>query len=254
MIGKELAKKISAAVFWLLIWQLAAMAMKKSIIFVGPADMLRSLGEQIQKKEFWLSVGNSSFKIMGGFLFAFLCAVLTAAAAFRLKWLKILLEPVVQLAKSVPVASFVVLLLILAGSENLSLFIVFLMVFPIIYVNMVQGLEHVDVQMLEMARVFHMSPWKKFLYIYHPAFLPFLISGSKVALGMSWKSGVAAEIIGVPSHSIGERLYMAKIYLNTDSLFAWTLVIIVLSMAYEKLFLGLLKKLGGKTWKGDRRR
>lgn len=254
MIGKELAKKISAAVFWLLIWQLAAMAMKNSIVFVGPVDMFRSLGEQIQEKEFCLSVGNSSLKIMGGFLIAFLCAVFTAAAAFRLKWLKILLEPVVQLAKSVPVASFVVLLLILAGSENLSLFIVFLMVFPIIYVNMLHGLEHVDVQMLEMARVFHMSPWKKFLYIYRPAFLPFLISGSKVALGMSWKSGVAAEIIGVPSHSIGERLYMAKIYLNTDSLFAWTLVIIVLSMAYEKLFLGLLKKLGGKTWKGDRRR
>ena len=254
MTGKETAKKISAAVFWLIIWQLAAMAMKNSIVFVGPADMLRSLGEQIQEKEFWLSVGNSSFKIMGGFLIAFWCAVLTAAAAFRLKWLKILLEPVVQLAKSVPVASFVVLLLILAGSKNLSLFIVFLMVFPIIYVNMGQGLDHVDVQMLEMARVFHMNPWKKFLYVYRPAFLPFLISGSKVALGMSWKSGVAAEIIGVPSHSIGERLYMAKIYLNTDSLFAWTLVIIVLSLAFEKIFLELLKKMGGKSWKGDGRR
>ena len=68
---------------------------------------------------------------------------------------------------------------------------------------------------------------------------------------MSWKSGVAAEIIGVPSYSIGERLYMAKIYLNTDSLFAWTLVIIVLSLIFEKIFLGLLKKTGGKSWKED---
>ena len=241
-----MAKKIAVAVFWLLIWQLAAMAMKNSIVFVGPVDMLRSLGEQIGQKEFWLSVGNSSLRIMGGFLIAFLCAVLTAAEAFRLKWLKILLEPVVQLAKAVPVASFVVLLLILAGSKSLSFFIVFLMVFPIIYVNMGQGLEHVNVQMLEMASVFRMNPWKKFLYIYRPAFMPFLISGSKVALGMSWKSGVAAEIIGVPSHSIGERLYMAKIYLNTDSLFAWTLVIIVLSLLFEKMLLRLLKKMGGR--------
>lgn len=249
-----MAKRITAAVFWLLIWQLAAMAMKNSIVFVGPVDMLRSLGEQIREKEFWLSVGNSSFKIMSGFLIAFLCAVFTAVAAFRVKWLKILLEPVIQLAKAVPVASFVVLLLILAGAKNLSFFIVFLMVFPIIYVNMGQGLEHVDVQMLEMARVFRMSSWKKFLYIYRPAFLPFLVSGAKVALGMSWKSGVAAEIIGVPSYSIGERLYMAKIYLNTDSLFAWTLVIIVLSLIFEKIFLGLLKKTGGKSWKEDAHR
>ena len=165
-----------------------------------------------------------------------------------------LVYPFMAAVKSVPVASFVVLLLILAGAKNLSFFIVFLMVFPIIYVNMGQGLEHVDVQMLEMARVFRMSSWKKFLYIYRPAFLPFLVSGAKVALGMSWKSGVAAEIIGVPSYSIGERLYMAKIYLNTDSLFAWTLVIIVLSLIFEKIFLGLLKKTGGKSWKEDAHR
>ena len=81
-----------------------------------------------------------------------------------------------------------------------------------------------------------MSPWKQFLYLYRPAFLPFLISGSKIALGMSWKSGVAGEIIGVPSHSIGEQLYMAKIYLNTESLFAWTLVIILLSIFLKSSF------------------
>lgn len=248
---KEMWKKAAAVIFWLIIWQAAAMVMKNSIIFVGPADMLRSLWEQMSGREFWLSVGNSVLKIMGGFLAAFFSAVLMAGLAFRLNWLKILLEPVVQLAKSVPVASFVVLLLILAGSRNLSVFIVFLMVFPIIYVNMGQGLAKVDRKMLEVARVFGMSPWKQFLYIYRPAFLPFLVSGSRVALGMSWKSGVAAEIIGVPSHSIGERLYMAKIYLNTESLFAWTLVIIVLSLIFEKLFLWILKKFGGKVWKGE---
>lgn len=244
-------KKTAAVLFWIAVWQIAAVIMKDSIVFVGPMGMLRSLWSQMNGKEFWLSVGNSIVKIMGGFLAAFFSAVLTAGIAFRVQWLKILLEPVIQLAKSVPVASFVVLLLILAGSENLSIFIVFLMAFPIIYVNMGQGLERVDTKMLEMARVFDMKPWKKFLYIYRPVFLPYLISGSKVALGMSWKSGVAAEIIGVPSHSIGERLYMAKIYLNTESLFAWTLVIILLSIMFERMFLWGLKKFGGKTWKGE---
>lgn len=247
----EIWKKAAAIMFWLIIWQAAAIMMKNSIIFVGPVEMLRSLWEQMNGKEFWTSVGNSVFKIMSGFLAAFFGAVFAAGLAFRLNWLKILLEPIVLLAKSVPVASFVVLFLIFAGSGNLSVFIVFLMAFPIIYVNMGQGLEHLDKKMLEMANVFGMKPWKRFLYIYRPAFLPFLISGSRVALGMSWKSGVAAEIIGVPAHSIGERLYMAKIYLNTDSLFAWTLVIILLSLAFEKLFLWLLRKFGGKVWKGE---
>ena len=249
---KNLWKKASAVLFWIAVWQIAAVIMKDSIVFVGPADMLRSLWEQMKGKEFWMSVGNSIGKIMGGFLASFFSAVMAAGLAFRFSWLKILLEPVILLAKSVPVASFVVLLLILAGSENLSIFIVFLMAFPILYVNMGQGLEHVDKKMLEMACVFGMKPWKRFLYIYRPAFLPFLVSGAKVALGMSWKSGVAAEIIGVPSHSIGERLYMAKIYLNTESLFAWTLVIILLSMLFERLFLWALKIFGGRAWKGEK--
>lgn len=248
----DLWKKAAAILFWIAIWQIAAVIMKDSIVFVGPADMLRSLWEQIHGTEFWISVGNSIIKIMGGFLAAFFSALLMAGLAFRFSWLKILLEPVIVLAKSVPVASFVVLLLILAGSEYLSVFIVFLMVFPIIYVNMGQGLERVDKKMLEMARVYGMKPWKQFLYIYRPVFLPFLVSGARVALGMSWKSGVAAEIIGVPSHSIGERLYMAKIYLNTESLFAWTLVIIVLSMLFERIFLWGLKISGGKTWKEEK--
>lgn len=244
-------KKAAAILFWLVLWQIAATAMKDSIVFVGPSDMLASLWKQLNGKEFWLSIGRSTWKIMGGFLAAFFCGIVMAGIAFRFRWLKILLEPVILLAKSVPVASFVVLLLILAGSEKLSVWIVFLMVFPIIYVNMGQGLERVDVKMLEMASVFRMRTWKKFLYIYRPAFMPFLASGAKIALGMSWKSGVAAEIIGVPSHSIGERLYMAKIYLNTESLFAWTLVIILLSLVFERLFLWILRKFGGKTWKGE---
>lgn len=243
-------KKGAAILFWLLVWQIAALCMKNSIVFVGPINMLGSLLEQIQMAEFWLSLTNSMLKIMGGFLCAFAAGIFFAVLAWRFPLLETLLEPLVLLAKSVPVASLVVLLLILMGSENLSIVLVFLMAFPIIYVNMGQGLAHVDTQMLEMARVFHMRPLKQFLYLYRPAFLPFLISGSKIALGMSWKSGVAGEIIGVPAHSIGERLYMAKIYLNTESLFAWTLVIIFLSLFFEKLFLFLLKKAGGKAWKG----
>lgn len=251
MKNTSLWKKAEAIFFWLVLWQAAAVVMKDSIVFVGPAAMIRSLAEQIQGQEFWLSVLNSIGKIMGGFLLAFILGMAAAAAAFRMDWLKILLEPLIQLAKSVPVASFVVLLLILSGSEKLSVYIVFLMAFPLIYVNMGQGLEQVDQQMLEMADVFQMTSWRRFLYIYRPAFLPYLTGGCKVALGMSWKSGVAAEIIGVPAHSIGERLYMAKIYLDTESLFAWTLVIIVLSLLFEKIFLKLLKASGGKCFAGE---
>ena len=91
--------------------------------------------------------------------------------------------------------------------------------------------------------VFRMSVWRKIRFIYLPALVPHLVSGCRIALGMSWKSGAAAEVIGLPEHSIGEHLYMAKIYLETADLFAWTLVIILVSAVIEQMVLFLISRL-----------
>ena len=113
---------------------------------------------------------------------------------------------------------------------------------PMIYVNTLSGLEHTDRKLLEMALVFRMPLWKQVRYIYIPAVLPYLISGCRTALGMSWKSGVAAEVIGIPEGSIGEQLYYSKLYLDTAGLFAWTFVIIIVSAVFERIFLYFLGK------------
>lgn len=236
-----LGRKAGIICFWLVLWQFISIAVHNSIILVGPAEVAGALIAQIPTAEFWRTIGLTFGKISTGFLGAFLAGSLTGSAACRFPFLKDLLEPVMVLVKSVPVASFVILALIWIGSRNLSVFIAFLVVFPMIYINTIAGLHSAEPQLLEMARVFHMSGWKKFRYIYWPALLPYLISGANISLGMSFKSGIAAEVIGVPDHSIGEKLYMAKIYLSTADLFAWTLVIIVISGLFEKVFIELLK-------------
>ena len=147
------------------------------------------------------------------------------------------------LIKSVPVASFVILALIWIGSRNLAVFTSFLVVVPMVYVSTLSGMKHTDKKLLEMARVFRMPMWKRIHYIYVPALLPYLVNGCRTALGMSWKSGVAAEVIGIPEGSIGEQLYYSKLYLDTAGLFAWTFVIIIISALFERFFLYLLKKI-----------
>lgn len=238
--GKKI--KISAVLFWLLNWQIAALIWKDSIVFVGPVDMMRALIDQAGSSSFWISIARSFLCIMGGFLAAFAAAALLAVLTAVFPVLGALLEPVVTLQKSVPMASLVVLFLILVGSRYLLVAVVFFMAFPILYTNIGEGITHADPAMLQMAEVFRMPLRSRFLYIYRPAVWPFLLGGGKIAVGMSWKAGVAAEIIGVPSYTIGEHLYLSKIYLNTDSLFAWTLVIIVLSVFTEKTFLWVLRK------------
>ncbi len=123
------------------------------------------------------------------------------------------------------------------------MFIAFLVVVPMIYSSTLAGLKSADRRLLEMARVFSMPFWKRLRFIYIPAVLPYLMSGCRTALGMSWKSGIAAEVIGIPGQSIGEQLYYAKLYLDTAGLFAWTFVIILASSAFEALFLWLLGRI-----------
>ncbi len=239
-------RRIMIILFWLAVWQLAGLVIRNDIIFASPADVARSFAALLPDPGFWISIGWSFGKILAGFFLAFLSGVLLGSLAFRFQLLKELLEPVMTLAKSIPVASFVILALIWIGSANLSVFISFLVVLPMIYVNTIAGLESTDEKLVEMARVFSLSLPRRIRFLYVPALTPYLVSSCRIALGMSWKSGIAAEVIGVPAHTIGERLYMAKIYLATSDVFAWTIVIILISSLFERLFLRLLEQ--GARW------
>ena len=156
-----------------------------------------------------------------------------------------LLAPVMQLVKATPVASFIILALVWVRGSALSVLISFLMVLPVLYGAVRTGIAGADVQLLEMAAVFRLPPGRRLRAVWLPAVLPAFRQGCSVALGICWKSGVAAEVIGLPNGSIGDALYRAKITLSTGELFAWTFVIILLSAGFEKLFLFALDKAVG---------
>ena len=231
--------------FWLLVWQGVSQVLGQEILLVSPVSVLRRLLELAVTADFWSSIAFSIIRIMGGFLLAAFLGILLGALAAGVSPVRQLLEPAVLTIKSIPVASFVILVLIWVPSENLSVLSVvisFLMVFPVIYTNVLNGIESTDRKLLEMAEVFRISLPRRICYIYASQVLPFFRAGCSIALGLCWKAGVAAEVIGIPDGSIGERLYMAKVYLNTPDLFAWTIVIVLISLIFERLFLALVDR------------
>jgi len=234
--------KLWAVLAWLLIWQLAAMAMGMEIFFVSPVAVLVRLFQLVQTLDFWAAVVYSLLRIAGGFLLAVVLGCVLAAAASRLRRLREFLAPIMLTIRSVPVVSFIILALICFSSKNLAVLISFLMVLPIIYTNVQAGISATDKGLLEMAKVFRLSGWRTIRYIYIPQVLPHFRSACTVGVGLAWKSGIAAEVIGIPNGSIGEALQQAKLYLDTPDLFAWTVTIVVLSLLFEKVFLWLLGK------------
>ena len=202
--------KALAVLFALLLWQIAAVAVDQKILLVSPVDVAVRMTSIWQVEGFASSIWFSFYHIAGGFLLALAVGVLLAALSGRFPWIETALWPFMITVKTVPVASFVVICLIWLSAQNLS--------------------------------VFGMPFLKRVLYIHMPQLKPFILSACMTSLGMSWKAGVAAEIIGTPDGSIGKQLYYAKIYLDTDDLLCWTVIIVIISVAFEKLFMLLLRR------------
>lgn len=237
------AARIFAAALALCVWQLGAMALGNDLLLVTPAAVARRLAALAVTADFWAALGATFSRIALGFLLALALAAILAALAAAVPIVETLLRPYVAVIQSVPVASFIVIAFLWLSARRLSTFIAFLMVFPVLYTNLLQGIRAADRNLLEMADVFRLSPGRRVRCIFLPALRPALFAGCRVALGLCWKAGVAAEVIGVVARSVGGKLYDAKAYLEIADLFAWTVVIVAVSALFEHVFLFLLGKI-----------
>ncbi len=235
-------KKILSAVFWLLAWCVLSLLINNPILLAGPVETAEAFAGLVTLEEFWLSVFRSILRMGGGLVTGSVLGIFLSVICWKMSALRNLLDPFVRVLKAIPVVSFVMIILIWSGNSMLSLWISTLVVLPIMYFQIGAGLRSLDRDMIEMADVFHMSEGRRLKYVILPGLKSYLMAGFQLAVGMCWKSGVAAEVIGQPVYSIGNGFYRAKINLDTGRLFAWTLTVLLLSFAMEKAVLWLLGK------------
>lgn len=231
---------------WLVIWQVATILVNNSILLAGPVETAKAALKMVRTTDYWRSILNTTIKISAGFLAGTLSGILLAFPANRYSVLRDFFAPVVSAVKSVPVASFVVLVLIWSGTEWTALVITSLVVFPIVYLSTLEGLMSIDRKLIEMADIFRMKPRYRLRYIYLEGLRPFLAGSLSIAAGMSWKSGIAAEVISRPKLSMGNGLYNAKVYLMTEELFAWTITAVLLAYISERLIRLITRRIFGR--------
>lgn len=241
------ALRLGAVAVWLLLWQLASMAVGLPLLLPSPLAVLLRLGQLCTGADFWLTVASSLLRILLGFLLGVLFGTALAGLCWRFRLIDALARPLLGVLKSTPVASFIILALVWVKTTWLATVISFIMVLPLIYANVREGIDSADRQLLEMAQVFRLSRRKTFRYCYLPAILPFFLSAISSALGFAWKSGIAAEVLGRPARAIGSQIYDSKIYLETPDLFAWTLVVILLSVLLERLAVRFVRWAGKRS-------
>ncbi len=238
---KKIIYTVCAAVFWIFVWHLAAAWYDMDFVIPSPWTTFKALLENMAEQTFWSAVIFSTARIILGFLLSGAFGILLALLGIKIKIIKILFDPFCSVLRAVPVASFIILVLVMFSSENVAAIISFLMGFPLVYSTVSKGIDVSPTDLLEMSDVFGMSFFKKLRYIYIPHLLPYMINALSVSVGLCFKSGVAAEVIGYPAGSVGAQMYLAKIGFNMPNLFSYTVVIVVISVICEKLIALLLQ-------------
>lgn len=241
---KALKKAISVlliVLFWLGVWELSALAVGQELYLPTPLSVISCLSRLVLTADFWIAVLLSIVRVVLGIIIAIILGVIFAILTSHSKILYELFYPMLTIIKATPVASFIILAIIWIGASKLPVFICALMVFPIIWAAVSDGIKSIDKKHKELAAVFKFSFGKTLKLIYIPTVAPYFLSACKTSIGLAWKAGVAAEVLAVSPLSIGKNLFNAKTYFEVPELFAWTITVIILSLLIEYLVTKLLK-------------
>ena len=250
--GKKLISALLPPAFWLGAWQLCAFLVDlhvrgrgNELLLPYPATVLSALVRLAGTPAFWGTVLATLGRILAGMVLGTALGGLLAALTFLSPWADRLLSPAIRVIRATPVVSFILLILLWTGRDRVPVVISALMVLPVIWGNLSKGLGETDPQLLEMARAYRFSAFQTVKLIYLPSLRPYFLSAVTTAMGLAWKSGVAAEVLCLPRPSVGTQIYNAKLYLEVPDLFAWTVVVVALSLALEKLLRALLRSRKG---------
>lgn len=245
---KAVAAAGAVAAFWLAVWVLVAALVAQPLILPGPGAVALALLRLVCDGGTWAILAGSGARILGGLVFAAVCGGVLAGISSRSRAFARLVAPALSFVKATPVACVVVLLLIWLGSARVSIAAVFLMALPGVYFSLVEGLSQVDKPLEQMFRLHGVRGWRLFCAHTWREVLPFVLSCARAVIGMSWKAGVAAELIGMAVGTVGERIYQAKLLIETADLLAWTVLVVAASWACERVLVWLLRVSGPVAW------
>lgn len=242
---KSLQKWLLPLAFWLGVWSLAAACIGQSILLPSPLAVGRKMLQLAAGPQFWQITAASLGRIVLGLAAGGVLGVGLAGLTRSFRWADLLISPALRVVRATPVVSFILLVLLWTRRDLVPAVIAAMMVTPVIWGGVSQGLREVDPKLLEMAKLCRFSRWKTILLVHIPSVWPYLLSALTTGMGLAWKSGVAAEVLCTPKRAIGTQMQYARSAIDTPALFAWTILVVALSLALEGLLYALLRR-GGR--------
>lgn len=242
---KTLKAVVPIAVY-ILIWQLLSMLVGSRLLLLpSPLDTLHAMKEIVISEAGWRSIGMTVLRILCGYFLGCAAGVALAVLTSHFRVFDWLLKPLRSLIKTTPITSFALILLVSVVSGVVPIIVAMIVVVPMIWQTTEEAIRNRSIQLAEMAAIY-LRPWQKLRFVSLPQILPHFFASASTALGFAWKAVITAEILALPKLGIGRQMQFHKIHIEIPELFAWTLLVIILSVALEYAFRFLLQKAGQK--------
>lgn len=236
------SKKIFIILFWFLIWEIVALIINQEVYFPSPFSTFKALYKLLFIKDTYITILYSSYRTICGFILSCFFGIILGYFCGINNFLYDLFNPIIKVVRSVPVMSLIIISLLWFKDTNVPIFVAFLMCFPLIWTNIITGIKNTDIKLLQMCKVYNIKKIRIITSVYFHSILPHIKAAMISALGIGWKVTSAAEVLSLPRYSIGRYLYDSKVYLEIPDLFAWTIIIVILSFMFEKALIMIFEK------------
>lgn len=231
--------------FYLGIWQLLSMLVGSSLLLPSPAETLRGLASILVDARSWKDIGATFLRLLAGFGIGTASGIILAVFTAKSRLLYAVLAPIRLIIKSTPVLSFVLILLVSLHSSLVPVAVCAIMVTPMLWATTETAILSLDVKLLEMGCIFY-TPFRRLVLVVIPQMLPHIATSAVTALGFAWKAVITAEVLSLPRFAVGNRMYLSKLYLEMPEMFAWTMLVIALSLCLEMILRKLTVRIGEK--------
>lgn len=219
------------------------------MILPSPFEVIQVMFTFFTQKVFWQSIGLTLYRGLMGFWLAAMIGIPLGFLMGFLPEIDAFFRPFVITLQTTPTVSWLALALIWFGRpSSMTIFITFIAVFPLLVINVYQGMGQLDEFLQEMATLFQVSKRRQFISLYLPQLLPFILAGSRAGIGMTWKAVAMAELLS-GRDGIGGRMALARVNLSTTEVLAWTGILMLLGYLGERVMKYITDKAIGH-WRG----
>ncbi len=230
------SRRVLVILFWLAVWEIAYLLIDRDIYFPSPVSVVMTFFRLLTEKNTWIIVGLSTYRTLFAIIASAVLGVVFGMACGLNRTMYDFVNPLMVVLKSTPVVSVIILSIIWFRSTDVPIFSGFLMCFPIVFTGTVAGVRGTDPKLVEMCSFYKVGHWDMLKKLYFPAAKSHINASVISEIGICWKAVAAAEVLSMPRLSIGANLYFAKTSLDPALLFAWTVIIILLSFVFETIY------------------